>query len=67
VVNIKSDTGEIEWGSMGCIDLALDRDKRMALVNTIMNRRDFVKVFTSSATGGLSRKAQLHEVNSLFE
>jgi hypothetical protein len=30
---------EIEWGGMDWIDLALDRDKWRALVNTVMNLR----------------------------
>jgi hypothetical protein len=37
--NIKIDLGETRWGGMGWIDLAQDRDKRRALVNTVMNFR----------------------------
>jgi hypothetical protein len=37
VENIKMDFREIGWGSMNWINLAQDKDKRRALVNTVMN------------------------------
>jgi hypothetical protein len=37
--NIRMDLREIGWGGMDWIDLALDRDRRRALVNTVMNLR----------------------------
>jgi hypothetical protein len=37
VDNIKMDLREIGWSSMDWIDLAQDRDKYRALVNTVMN------------------------------
>jgi hypothetical protein len=37
VDNIKLDLGERGWGGMGWIDLAQDRDKCRAVVNTVMN------------------------------
>jgi hypothetical protein len=37
--SIKMDLREIGWDSMDWIDLAQDRDKRRALVNTVMNLR----------------------------
>jgi hypothetical protein len=37
--NIKMDLREIGWNSMDWIDLAQDRDRRRALVNTVMNLR----------------------------
>jgi hypothetical protein len=37
--NIKEDLREIRWDSMDWIDLAQDKDKRRALVNTVMNLR----------------------------
>jgi hypothetical protein len=39
VDNIEMDLREIEWGSTDCIDLAQERDKWRALVNTVMNLR----------------------------
>jgi hypothetical protein len=39
VDSIKMDLIEIEWGGMDWIDLAEDRDKWRALVNTVMNVR----------------------------
>jgi hypothetical protein len=39
VDNIKMDLREIEWGGMGWIDLAQDRDQRRAVVSTVMNLR----------------------------
>jgi hypothetical protein len=37
VDNIKMDLRETEWGGMGWIDLAQDRDQWRVLVNTVMN------------------------------
>jgi hypothetical protein len=39
VNNIKMDLREIGWDGMDCIDLAQDRDRWRALVNTVMNLR----------------------------
>jgi hypothetical protein len=39
VDNIKMDFGEIGWDGMDWIELAQDRDKCRALVNTVMNLR----------------------------
>jgi hypothetical protein len=35
--NVKMDLGEIGWKGMDLIDLAQDRDKWRAFVNTVMN------------------------------
>jgi hypothetical protein len=37
VDNIKMDLTDTGWGGMECIYLALDRYRRRALVNTVMN------------------------------
>jgi hypothetical protein len=37
VYNIKMDLGEIRWDGVEWIDLAQDRDKWRALVNTVLN------------------------------
>jgi hypothetical protein len=36
---IKIDLREIRWGGMGWIDVAQDRDRWRALVNTLINLR----------------------------
>jgi hypothetical protein len=66
VNNIKMDLGEIEWGGVGWIDLAQDRDQWWALVNTglILRVPKYVLKFLSSCTtGGFSRRDELHEVS----
>jgi hypothetical protein len=50
---------------MDWIDLAQDRGKWMALVNTVMNLlviQIIGKLLSSCTVRGVSRKAQLHEV-----
>jgi hypothetical protein len=39
VDSIKMDLGDTGWGGMDWIDLAQDRDKWRAFVNTVMNLR----------------------------
>jgi hypothetical protein len=39
VDNIQMDLGEIRWGGVVWIDVAQDRDRWRALVNTVMNPR----------------------------
>jgi hypothetical protein len=39
VDNNKTDHREVEWGGMGWIDVAQDRDQWRALVNTVMDLR----------------------------
>jgi hypothetical protein len=45
---------------MDWVDLAWNRNQSRALVNTAMNLWELLE---SCMTGGLSRKAQLHEVS----
>jgi hypothetical protein len=39
VDNIRMDLGEVRWGDMDCIGLALDRNRWRALVNSVLNLR----------------------------
>jgi hypothetical protein len=55
--NIKMDLREIGWGGMDWIELAEDMDQWRAVVNTVM------KFLSGWATGGFSRRAQLHGVS----
>jgi hypothetical protein len=57
------DHREIGWGGMDWIDLAQDKDKWRALVNTVMNLWVPEKFGKSSCvTGGFPRNAELHKV-----
>jgi hypothetical protein len=59
------DLREIGWGGTDWIDMAQDRDQLRALVNTVMNLRvpkNVGEFLSSCATGGFSRRAQLHGV-----
>jgi hypothetical protein len=67
--DVKNDLREMGLGGMGWINLGQDRDQWRALVNTVMNPRDTqnVRKFLSPwATGGFSRRTQLH-VRSLVK
>jgi hypothetical protein len=60
------DFREIGWGGMDWIDLAQDRDWWRALVNTVMSLwvpQNFGKFLSGCATGGFSKRAQLHGVS----
>jgi hypothetical protein len=60
------DVRKIGWGVMNWIDLAQDNDQSRALVNTVLNLRvpeNVGKFLSSCATGGFSRRAQLHGVS----
>jgi hypothetical protein len=64
--NIKMDLREIEWGGMDRTNLAQDRGQWRAIVNTVMNLRvpyNVGKFQSGCATGGFSRRAQLHGVS----
>jgi hypothetical protein len=65
VDNIKMDITEIGWVRMDLIDVTQDMDQWSALMNTVTNLRvpeSVGKFFSSCATGGFSRRTQLHEV-----
>jgi hypothetical protein len=62
----KTDLREIGWGGMDLIDLAKDRERWRALVDTVMNLRvpyNAGKFLRSCTIDGFSRRAQLHEVS----
>jgi hypothetical protein len=64
VDNIKLDLREIGWDGMDWIDLAQDRDRWRAIVNTVMNLwvpKNSGKFLSSCTIGSFSRRAQLHE------
>jgi hypothetical protein len=64
--NIRMGLRVIGWGGMDWIELAQDRDQQRALVNTVMNLwvpQNIGKFLSSCATGGSSRKTQLHGVS----
>jgi hypothetical protein len=70
VDNIKIDLREKGWGGMGWIDLAQDRDRWGALVNTVMNLRvplNAGKFLSSCTIGSFSRGAQLHELRQKWD
>jgi hypothetical protein len=62
--NIKMDLRKIELDGMDWIDLAEDRDRWWALVNTIMNLwvpQYAGKFLSSCIVGSFSRRNRLHE------
>jgi hypothetical protein len=66
VDDIKMNFREIGWGDMDWIDRAEYRYQWRAFVNTIMNLRvaqNTGKLLSSCKTGGLLRRAQVHEVS----
>jgi hypothetical protein len=60
--NIKLGLRETGWDGIYWIDLAHDKDQWRALVNMVMSLgfSHVEKFLSRSATGGFSRKAQLH-------
>jgi hypothetical protein len=56
----------IGWGGIDWIDLAQDRDQYRVLLNTVINiqvPKSVGKFLSSCATGGSSRRTQLHGVS----
>jgi hypothetical protein len=69
VDNIKMDLVEIVLGGLDWIDLAQNRYRWRALVNSVMNLRvpyNDEKLSSGYTTGGLSSTAQFHRVSYLF-
>jgi hypothetical protein len=65
-LGVLGNLSEIGWGGVEWTDLAQDRDQWRALVNTVMNLRvpqNVGKFLSGCATGGFSRRAQLHGVS----
>jgi hypothetical protein len=66
VDNIRIDLGEVEWGDVDWIDLAQDRNRWRALVNSVLNfrvPRNSWKLSSGLTSSGLSSNAQLHIVS----
>jgi hypothetical protein len=64
VDNIKIDLRKIGWDGMDWIDLARDRDKWRALVNTVMNLvvpQNAGKFSSGCTIGSFSRRVQLRK------
>jgi hypothetical protein len=60
------DLGEVECGDVDWIGLAQDRDRRRALVNSVLNLlvpRNTGKLSSGLAIGGLSSSAQVLRVS----
>jgi hypothetical protein len=63
---ISMDLRETVWSGMDWIDLAQERDQWTALVNTVLDHLvslSIGKFLSSCATGGFSRRDQLHGVS----
>jgi hypothetical protein len=66
VDNISMDLGEVGWGHVDWIGLAQNRNRRRALVNSVLNLRDpwnAGKLSSGLTSSGLSSSAQLHIVS----
>jgi hypothetical protein len=66
VDNIRMDLGEMGWGDVDWIGLALDRNRWRALVNSVLNfrvPRNAGKLSSGVTSSGLWSSAQLHIVS----
>jgi hypothetical protein len=66
VYNIRMDLGEVGWCDVDWIDLAKDRNRGRALVNSVLNLRvplNAGKLSSGLTSTGLSRSARLHRVS----
>jgi hypothetical protein len=64
--NIKTDLGEIGWGGMDWIGLAMGRGQWRALVNVVMNLQvpeNAGKFLNNCTAVGIPRRAHLQEVS----
>jgi hypothetical protein len=62
---IRMDLGEVGWGEVDWIGLAKDRNRRRALVNSVLNLRvplNAGKLLGGLTSSGFSSSAQLHRV-----
>jgi hypothetical protein len=60
------DLGEVGWGDVYWIGLTKDRNRRRALVTSVLNLRvprNAGKLLSGLAFSGLSSSAQLHRVS----
>jgi hypothetical protein len=63
VDNIRMDLGEVGWGDMDWIGLAMDRNRLRALVNSVLNLRvplNAGKLSSGLTSSGLLISVQLH-------
>jgi hypothetical protein len=63
VDNLRMDLGVVGWGDVDWTDLAQDRDRWRALVNSVLNLRvplNAGKLSNGLTSSGLSSSAQLH-------
>jgi hypothetical protein len=66
VDNIRLDLGEVGWGDVDWIDLAKDRNRWRALVNSVLNLRvprNAGKLSSGLTSSGLSSSVHLHIVS----
>jgi hypothetical protein len=66
VDNIRTDLLKLGYGDVDWVGLARDRNRRRALVNSVLNLRiplNARKLSSILTTGGFSSGAQLHVVN----
>jgi hypothetical protein len=69
VDNIRMDLGEVGWGDVNWIDLAKDRNRWRALVNSVLNLRvprNAGKLSRGLTSSVLSSSAQLYRVSYIF-
>jgi hypothetical protein len=67
--NVIMDLMGVGWGGMNWIDLAHNGYLWRAILNTVINflvPYNFRKFLSNWATGGFSRRAQLHRVSELI-